>query len=158
MKCWSNEYISAEATELVVGNGKCNDNDVTSLDLSAYTALKSISFGDDCYQNVINLSIEGKNQLESLTIGMNSFTTYRNSQGSKEDIKERDKRYTYSLNNCPLLKTVEIDRYSFSNYKYLVVENLASLESIVFGDVDEVSYNFYNVNGTTFMSGCVFDE
>ena len=80
-----------------------------------------------------------------MTIGVNSFTQYTNYYGSNSNRK-------FYLRNCPLLKEVQIGRYSFSDYTYSYVENLASLESIVFGNVDEDSYNFYNAIYASFES------
>ena len=134
---------AANVTELVVVDGKCND--ISSLDLSIYTELRSIRIGYECFENVNELHIEGLTKLESVTIGMNSFTQSKNRYGSYSYRK-------FYLRNCPLLKELRIGRYSFSDYMYSYVENLDSVELVEFGDVAETSYNFYNPYYASFES------
>ena len=134
---------AANVTELVVGDGKCNE--ISSFDLSIYTELRSIIIGDECFMNVNELHIEGLTKLENVTIGMNSFTQYQNSYGSNSNRK-------FYLRNCPLLKELRIGRYSFSDYMYSYVENLESLELLEYGDVNETSYNFYSIRYASFES------
>ena len=132
------------ATEIVTGDNRCNDDGVTSLDLRRYTELRSISIGDESFYSTTYLYIEGLTKLESVTIGMNSFTHYKNGYG-----------YNYGkfyLRNCPLLKELRIGRYSFSDYMYSYVENLESLELIEYGDVYENSYNYINAIYVSFES------
>ena len=131
-------------TELLVGDGKCNEG-VSVLDLSKFTELRSIIIGDECFMNVNELHIEGLTKLESVTIGMNSFTTRKNGYGDNWYRK-------FYLRNCPLLKELRIGRYSFSDYMYSYVENLESIELLEYGDVSENSYNFYNARYASFLS------
>ena len=143
MKCLSNDVNAANVTELVVGDGKCNV--ISSFDLSIYTELRSISIGNECFENVNELHIEGLSKLESVSIGMNSFTHNKNSCGDNKNRK-------FYLKNCPMLKEMRIGRYSFSDYTYSYVENLESLELIEYGDVSENSYNFYYARYASFLS------
>ena len=143
IKCWSDVYLPDDATEVIVRDGKCND--ISSFDLSIYTELRSIIIGDECFMNVNELHIEGLTKLESVTIGMNSFTQYKNSYGSNSNRK-------FYLRNCPLLKELRIGRYSFSDYMYSYVENLESIELVEFGDVSENSYNFHYARYASFLS------
>ena len=62
----------------MVGDNKCNEGG-TFLDLSSYKELRIISIGDNSFSNVNELHIEGLTKLENVTIGMNSFTQYKNS-------------------------------------------------------------------------------
>ena len=103
-------------------------------------------------------------------IGMNSFTTNKNSYdlGTKGSFTDRYGKplnaYTsyinrkFYLRNCPMLKEVRIGRYSFSDYMYSYIENLESLELLQFGDVAETSYNFYNADYASFESDRMNDE
>ena len=120
-------------------------NYASSLEITGLTNLVNLTIGNSCFKYVTELHIEDLNKLESVEIGMNSFTQYTNYYGSNSNRK-------FYLKNCPLLTEVEIGRYSFSDYMYSYVENLASLESIVFGDKDEDSYNFYNAIEAKFQS------
>ena len=76
------------------------------------------------------------NNLESVEIGMNSFTQHKNDHGRNTD------RHFY-LKNCPKLKSLKMGRYSFSDYSVIEIENVNALEVIEMGDVNEVSYGFY---------------
>ena len=120
-------------------------NYASSLEITGLTNLVNLTIGNSCFKYVTELHIEDLSKLELVKIGMNSFTQYTNYYGSNSNRK-------FYLKNCPLLKEVEIGRYAFSDYSYSYVENLASLESIVFGDKDEDSYNFYNAIEAKFQS------
>ena len=80
--------------------------------------------------------IEGLNKLENVTIGDNSF----GGDGS------------LYLRNCPLLKEVRIGYSSFTGYRYSYVENLESLELLQYGDVEDISKNFWNLYYASFES------
>ena len=123
IKCWSDEYKNTLITEYI--------------DLREYKELKRISIGDNSYVHVNEVRLEGLSKLETLTIGTNSFNG--------------NNGYFY-LKDCPLLSDVQIGVTSFRSFSYSYIENLASLESIVFGSVTEDSRNFYNVREATFMS------
>ena len=117
-------------TELVISNGKCND--VTELDLTKYPLLRNVTIGDECFENVNELRLIGLNELESVEIGMNSFTQYENSYGN-------DPNRHFYLKNCPKLKSLKMGRYSFSDYTVIEIESVDALEEI---EMDG-SYNFY---------------
>ena len=117
----------------MIGNGVCND--VIELDLSKYPLLRNVTIGDECFMNVNVFNITGLSELESVEIGMNSFTRRKNSYGNDQS------RHFY-LKNCPSLRELRIDRYSFSDYAVIELENVDALEVIEIGDVNEVSPNF----------------
>ena len=133
-ECWGDEPISQYMTELVIGNGVCND--VTEFDLSKYPLLRSVRIGNNCFRNVDVLNITGLNELKSVEIGMNSFTESRNYYGSNAN------RH-FSLKNCPKLMSLKIGQYSFSDYAVIEIENVNSLEVIEIGDAKERGYGFY---------------
>ena len=135
IKCWSDEYKNTLITEFVVGSDLCNEAEY--IDLREYKELKRISIGDNSYVHVNEVRLEGLSKLETLTIGTNSFNG--------------NNGYFY-LKDCPLLSDVQIGVTSFRSFSYSYIENLASLESIVFGSVTEDSRNFYNVREATFQS------
>ena len=47
------------------------------------------------------------------------------------------------MKNCHKLKSLRMDRYSFSTYKMIEIENVDALEVIEIGNVDYYSDNFY---------------
>ena len=133
MECWSDEPVSASITEVVIGDNMCNGNTTTELDLSKYPLLKNVTIGDESFMYVSVFNITGLSELESVEIGMNSFT--------KEKYGNDPNRHFY-LKNCPKLKSLKMDRYSFSDYSVIEIENVNALEVIEMGDLNEWSGNF----------------
>ena len=83
--------------------------------------------GDECFMYVNETRLTGLYSLESVEIGMNSFTQHRNSDGD-------DPNRHFYLKNCPKLKSLKMGRFSFSDYTVIEVENVDALESIEMGD------------------------
>ena len=80
--------------------------------------------------------ITGLSELESVEIGMNSFTKNKNGYGNNPN------RHFY-LKNCPKLKSLKMGRYSFSDYTVIEIENVDALEVIEMGELNEMSNNFF---------------
>ena len=87
------------------------------------------------YVSVFNIT--GLNELESVEIGMNCFTKYKNTW-----IVTSDPDRHYYLKNCPKLKSLKMGRYSFSNYKVIEIGIVDALEVIEMGDFNYDSCNF----------------
>ena len=81
--------------------------------------------------------INGLTKLKSLIIGMNSFTKEKDSYGS-------DYSRSFHLLNCIELQSIEINRYSFSDYGGgFELRNLPKLSTINIGEIGSASYNFW---------------
>ena len=130
--------LSKTVTELAIPSNSMNDASLTVLDLSRFRRLKKLVIGDECFMHVNETRLTGLYYLESVEIGMNSFTKYK----STYDITADPNRHFY-LKNCPKLKSLKIGRYSFSDYSVCEIENVDALEVIEMGEYDEDSYNFY---------------
>ena len=122
-------------TQIIIDNG-VNQSDFTELDLSRFLQLKSLTVGDHCFSYVNEVKVIGLSELESVEIGMNSFTKYKNEYG-------QDPNRHFYLKNCPKLKSLKMGRYSFSDYTVIEIENVDALEVIEMGELNEYSYNFY---------------
>ena len=83
---------------------------------------------------VTTVNITGLAELESVKIGINSFTKSKNGVL----ILPYADRHFY-LKNCPKLKSLKIDHFSFSDYTVIEIENVDALEEIEFG-----SFAFYS--------------
>ena len=127
---------SDELTDLVIGGYACPFDSVTAFDLSVYPRLKSVTIGDYGFEYVNVFNITGLSELESVEIGMNSFTKKKNYYGS-------DPNRHFYLKNCPKLKSLKMGRYSFSDYTVIEIENVDALEVIEMGDLNGDSPNFY---------------
>ena len=119
-----------------VSDNSWNEKELTELDLSGFVNLRELKVGNECFMYVNEVKLIGLNKLESVEIGMNSFTQHRNNV-------ENDPNRQFYLKNCPKLKELKMGRYSFSDYTVCEIENVDALEVIEMGDVDEYSANFY---------------
>ena len=126
---------SDELRDLVIGGYACPFENVTVFDLSVYPKLETLRIGDYEFEYVNVLKLIGLSELESVEIGMNSFTRRKNSYGNDQS------RHFY-LKNCPKLKSLRIGRCSFSDYTVCEIENVNALEVIEMGYMSDDSFNF----------------
>ena len=121
------ELLSLEGsvTEIVVDNVVCGV-DLTELDLSRFSQLKRLEIGNHCFTFVNELKLIGMMELERVVIGENSFTK------SKSWYRDDSSRHFY-LKNCPKLKSLKMDPFSFSDYTVCEIENVNALEVIDIG-------------------------
>ena len=132
---------SDEMTDLVIGGSACPFANVTAFDLSVYPKLKTLSIGDESFMYVSVFNITGFNELESVEIGVNSFTKFKSSSVITSD----PNRHFY-LKDCPKLKSLKMGRYSFSDYTVIEIENVDALEVIEMGKLSEWSGNFWHAS------------
>ena len=126
--------LASTVTQIIIDNG-VNQSDFTELDLSRFLQLKSLSVGDHCFSYVNEVKVIGLCELESVEIGKNSFTKYKNGSDKDPD------RHFY-LKNCPKLKSLKMGCYSFSDYTVCEIENVDALEVIEMGNLNEESRSF----------------
>ena len=134
---WST--IGSGITELIIPRNSLNDASLTVLDLTRFKRLKRIVIGDECFTYVNEVKLIGLSKLESVEIGVNSFTQHKNSWGN-------DPNRHFYLKNCPKLKSLKMGRYSFSDYSVIEIENVDALEVIEMGELNEESNNFYSAS------------
>ena len=104
--------IPINVTCIIVVSNCCND--LKSLNLNEYRYLKSIEIGNGCFENGELFKIDGLNEMKSLKIGNNSFTHLKNNTWN-DDLANNPNR-SFSILNCIALESIEIGRYSFSDY------------------------------------------
>ena len=131
--------LSSTVTEIIVENRCCLDPSFTVLDLTRFTNVRRIVIGHDAFMYVDEVKLIGLSELESVEIGMNSFTKEKNSWGN-------DPNRHFYLKNCPVLKELKVGRYSFSDYTVIEIENVDALEVIEMGELNEESNNFYSAS------------
>ena len=122
--------LNSAVTELTVSHNSFNTA-ASELRLSRYKRLKRIVIGNECFMYVNQLRLVGLSELESVEIGMNSFTKNKNGYG-------RNPNRHFYLKDCPKLKSLKMGRYSFSDYSVIEIENVNALEVIKMDD-----YSFY---------------
>ena len=133
--------FSSTVTEIIVENRCCRDPSFTVLDLRRFTNVRRIVIGHNAFMYVNQVNITGLNKLESVEIGINSFTQHKNGVNI---IPYPD--HHFYLKNCPKLKSLKIGRFSFSDYTVCEIENVDALEVIEMGDLGIVSSNFWHAS------------
>ena len=94
--------------------------------------LQFITIGNDNFMYASTFKIDNLINLQSIVIRQNSFTKKKNSNGN-------DSSRSFSILNCIELESIEIGRYSFSDYGgEFELFNLPKLSSIKMD-----SHNFY---------------
>ena len=129
--------LNRKVSEITIPSNSLNDASLTVLDLSRFRRLKKIVIGDECFMYVNETRLTGLYSLESVEIGMNSFTQYKNTYYITAD----SNRHFY-LKECPSLKSLRLGRYSFSDYTVCEIENVDALEVIEMGELGKDSWNF----------------
>ena len=129
--------LNKSVFEIVVSSNCCNEKSMKVLDLSELKYLKRIEIGSDCFMKVEEVNMIGLSELESVLIGMNSFTKYKNTW-----IVTSDPDRHFYVKNCPMLKSLKMGCFSFSDYTVCEIENVDALEVIEMGELNEKSANF----------------
>ena len=124
----------ASVVELSVGRGSMRL--FKRFEVAGVASLETIRVGNECFANVNELNLDGLSGLKRVVVGMNSFTLKKSSYGN-------DPTRDFSVRNCPALVTLNVGRFSFSDYSVCVIEGVNALEAIAMGDLSERSYNFY---------------
>ena len=135
------DCVDKRVRVIEVSDGCCHEEGLTELDLSGFVNLRELKVGNECFENVKKVKLIGLSELESVEIGMNSFTKYK----SIWNITSDPNRHFY-VKNCSKLKSLKMGRYSFSDYTVCEIENVDALEVIEMGDLNEESYNFCNAS------------
>ena len=130
--------LSSTVTEIIVENRCCRDPSFTVLDLRRFTNVRRIVIGHDAFMYVEEVKLIGLSELESVEIGMNSFTEYKNGAATSATSISG----YFHLKNCPKLKSLKIGRYSFNGCIACEIENVNALESIEMGELNAASYCF----------------
>ena len=87
----------------------CNESDFTSLDLSPFHGLGSISISPQSCRYVTSFAINGMKKLESVVIGEGSFTMCTT-------IPAISTNNAFTISNCPKLKTIAIASNAFMDW------------------------------------------
>ena len=98
---------------------------------------------DECFENVNEVMVNGLNELKYIQIGINSFTHLKSNSRWSNTLARNESR-SFSILNCGELESIEIGRYSFSDYGGgFELKNLPKLSTIKIGKIRNDSSNFY---------------
>ena len=135
----------ASADSLCIPSNACNSQSLISFDLSAFKLIKSLSIGNESFFYTVIFKIDGLLFLNSVSIGINSFTKHKNTWG-----KENSR--VFYITNCMELESINIDKYSFSDYAgHFELRNLPSLHTLNIGNPNTKNDNSYNFNYYDFV-------
>ena len=135
-----------------------NELSMIELNLNRFVNLESIEIGNNCFGSIQRFEIEGLNRLQSLKIGINSFTQVKWNDILKDFSssisKCRNESKSFHILNCELLKVIEIGQFSFCDFGgEFELRNLDNLESIKIGEIGYQTMNFlwssFKIRGIT---------
>ena len=124
---------------IAVAMNRCNDSELSVLDLNRFVNLRELKVGDKCFRYVKEVKLIGLDQLERVVIGKNCFTKQKNSYG-------KDPNHHFYLKNCERLRELKMGFGSFMDYSVCEIENVPSLEVIEIGELNRGGYNFYGAS------------
>ena len=132
------ENVSKRIVELVIPSKCCNEEELSSLDVSELKRIMRLEIGDYSFHNVKEVKLMGLKKLERVVVGKGCFGEY--SPGTVDDGNPKCRFY---LRDCEKLKELKIGPDSFSDYSMCEIDHLPSLEVIEIGTMNEASANFY---------------
>ena len=117
-------------------------NTVRGLAFSQYNLLEELVIGDSCFRLVDKFVIDGLNKLKSLKIGSDSFTHLKSDD--KWDWRRTNNcNRSFRIMSCAKLESIEIGRYSFSDYGGgFELKKLPKLSTIKLGSSSFYSSSF----------------
>ena len=113
--------------------------DISSLILNySLISLKRIEIGNDCFEKVNRVVINGLNELDGVIIGSDSFCLHEKhryeskclimncNQLNEINIEENSFKYyeSFELKNLPSLISIQLDGYAFKNCHLIVFESM----------------------------------
>ena len=137
--CYYLRKLNRLSTVLSIPNDACNSNSITTFDLSAFTMLQSVIIGNENFMYAGTFIIDNLINLRSITIRRNSFTKKKNGYVANDSSR------SFGILNCNKLESIEIGRYSFSDYGGgFELKNLPKLSTIEIGEIGFSSCNFWS--------------
>ena len=131
------DEFDSNTISISIPSSSANMVDYTVFNISRFTLLEELEIGDECFMYVDTFNIDGLNELKSLKIGINSFTTNKFGYGN-------DPSRSFHILNCDELESIEIGSYSFNDYGGgFELKNLPKLSTIKIGEIGTDSSNFY---------------
>ena len=121
-----NPVLHNRIEELVVKNNSCNGKEWKSLDLSLLSKLRKLTVGDECFNEVETVKLNGLKELESVVVGRESFGL------------ENETVTSFEMKDCEKLKELIIGERSFNIFGKFSLKNTPSMERIIMKEA-----NFY---------------
>ena len=131
------DSLDSNITSINIPDYSVNMVDYTTFNFSRFTLLEELIIGNDCFENVNEFKIDGLNHLKSLKIGAKSFTKNKSIFAWELDDEGNNPNRSFHILNCIELESIEIGRYSFSDYGGgFELNNLPKLSTIKIGSIE----------------------
>lgn len=129
--------------ELTIANNMLNT--LSALNLDNFRYLELFEVGRHSLRKCSSLVIPHLSQLRRIHIGEYSFTSYDTALDLllSESSRILSRRKMAELTDLPSLEEITVGKGSFSDFMALTIRNAPSLKTIVLGDEQEVSCNFF---------------
>ena len=135
--CDSFTSLPETVNMIIVTNSACNRASIVEFSTARFPNLVYLWIEDENFMYVRTFNVQNNPKLQYLYIQSNSFTQKRNGYG-------KDSSKSFRIVNCESLVSIEIDRYSFSDFGgAFELKNLPQLQSIQIGTIGSDSNNFY---------------
>ena len=135
--CDSFTSLPETVSMIIVTNSACNRASIVEFSTARFPNLVYLWIEDENFMYVRTFNVQNNPKLQYLYIQSNSFTQKRNGYG-------KDSSKSFRIVNCESLVSIEIDRYSFSDFGgAFELKNLPQLQSIQIGTIGSDSNNFY---------------
>ena len=114
-----NQLLHNRVEVLIVKDNSCNGTEWKVLDFSFMPRLRKLEIGDNCFEKVEKVKLNGLNELERVEIGNRSLR--------QEDMHDS----SFEMKDCEKVKELIIGKKSFNIFGKFSLENTPSLERIV---------------------------
>ena len=121
------DLLPSTTSKISIPDGLWYNETCLSKILNRFSVLEELDVGDQSMNMITKFDLSEMSHLQKLKIGKNSFTKAANTYGY-------DSSRSFEVRECPVLQSVLIGDYSFSDYaSTLRIEDCPMLESIQFG-------------------------
>ena len=113
-----NQLLHNRVEVLIVKDNSCNGTEWKVLDFSFMPRLRKLEIGDNCFEKVEKVKLNGLNELERVEIGYRSLR--------QEDMLDS----SFEMTDCEKVKELIIGDGSFNYFTDITIKNAPSLEKI----------------------------
>lgn len=124
--------VNATMSKWKVNNSLCSE----VLELSGFRALEEITFNSNSFETLGIVNITGLQKLRTIEFKANSFSMFGYANPKR----------SFRISDCPLLESIDIEKYCFTDYTHFELSNLGSLETLKIGNLESDSFNFYEAS------------
>ena len=114
-----NQLLHNRVEVLIVKDNSCNGTEWKVLDFSFMPRLRKLEIGDNCFEKVEKVKLNGLNELERVEIGNRSLR--------QEDMHDS----SFEMKDCEKVKELIIGKKSFNIFGKFSLENTPSMERII---------------------------